>query len=90
MNDRPYIPGAGAERVRLRDGDDFLDDELLDQLLLDVIGRYEALGHIEQHGVSVRASGRRRAARAKASSSTRHRDHPACSRTSASSTLSSG
>jgi hypothetical protein len=37
------------------EGDDFLDDPALDALLLEVIGAYEALGHIEEHGISVRA-----------------------------------
>jgi len=42
------------------DGDDFLDDPLLDRLLLDVIGAYPALRHIEAHGISVRALWKRK------------------------------
>lgn len=45
--------------------DDFLDDQILDALLLDVIGSYEALRHIEEHGISVRAVWRKKGGKSK-------------------------
>lgn len=45
--------------------DDFLDDQALDALLLDVIGSYEALGHIEQHGISLRALWKKKGGKSK-------------------------
>lgn len=37
------------------EGDEFLDDPALDALLVEVVGSYETLRHIEDHGISVRA-----------------------------------
>ncbi len=55
-----YVPVRVPSEADFAEGDDFLDDGLLDRLLLDVIGRYSALAHIEQHGISVRALWKRK------------------------------
>lgn len=45
--------------------DDFLDDSALDALLLNVVGQYEALRHIEDHGISVRALWKKKGGKSK-------------------------
>jgi hypothetical protein len=55
------VPGEGD----FDEGADFLDDPALDALLLDVVGAYEALGHIEEHGISVRALWKKKGGKSK-------------------------
>jgi hypothetical protein len=47
------------------DDDDFLDDPALDALLLDVVGSYEALRAIEDHGIGVRALWKKKGGKSK-------------------------
>lgn len=45
--------------------EDFLDDPALDALLLDVVGSYDALRHIEDHGISVHALWKKKGGKSK-------------------------
>jgi hypothetical protein len=45
--------------------DEFLDDPSLDRLLLDVVGSYEALRHIEDHGITVHALWKKKGGKSK-------------------------
>lgn len=65
MSASPYVPVRVPSESDFADGDDYLDDELLDALFLAVVGRYEALGHIEQHGISVRAVWKKKGGKSK-------------------------
>ena len=61
MSGRAFVPvRVPSEADFGEDGADFLDDPLLDRLLLDVVGAYPALRHIEDHGISVRALWKRK------------------------------
>jgi hypothetical protein len=60
-----YVPVRIPTQADFDACDDFLDDEVLDGLLLAVIGRYEALRHIEDHGISVRALWKRKGGKSK-------------------------
>jgi hypothetical protein len=65
MSESPYVLVRIPSEADFAEGDDFLDDELLDRLLLDVVGRYPALAHIEQHGISVRAVWKKKGGKSK-------------------------
>lgn len=61
MTRKAFVPvRVPSEADFGEDGADFLDDPLLDRLLLDVVGAYPALRHIEDHGISVRALWKRK------------------------------
>jgi hypothetical protein len=55
------VPGEGD----FDELDDFLDDPALDGLLLEVVGSYEALRHIEDHGIGVRALWKKKGGKSK-------------------------
>jgi hypothetical protein len=65
MSPAAYVPVRVPGEADFAEDDDFLDDELLDRLLLDVVGRYQALQHIEQHGISVRALWKKKGGKSK-------------------------
>jgi hypothetical protein len=48
-----HVPVRVPDESDFPDDDEFLPDEILDQLLLDVVGAYEALRLIEDHGISI-------------------------------------
>lgn len=61
VHERPAsVPVRVPSESDFADGDEFLDDSALDALFVEVVNRYEALGHIEQHGISVRAVWKRK------------------------------
>lgn len=45
--------------------DEFLDDPALDALLMEVVGSYEALRHIEDHGIGIRALWKKKGGKSK-------------------------
>lgn len=45
--------------------DEFLDDPSLDALLIDVVGSYDALRHIEDHGISIHALWKKKGGKSK-------------------------
>lgn len=55
------VPGEGD----FDEADDFLDDPALDALLLDVVSSYEALRHIEDHGIGIRALWKKKGGKSK-------------------------
>jgi len=55
------VPGEGD----FGEDDDFLDDPALDALLMQVVGKYDALSHIEDHGISIRALWKKKGGKSK-------------------------
>lgn len=55
------VPGEAD----FEDDDDFLDDSALDALLMEVVSSYEALRHIEDHGISVHALWKKKGGKSK-------------------------
>lgn len=55
MTRQAFVPVRVPSEADFGDGEDFLDDPLL-----DVVGAYPALRHIEDHGISVRALWKRK------------------------------